>query len=407
MIGVLIAAWLDVRSKPLRTFAAIAGMVAATMAVVIIDAAGILSRDANAEYIATTWGRSATLRIGSADSAFGLNPLEASDAARRLMTTLAEHGITRVSKNNDVGMVLVRAGEATSTRPAWVSSTYPDVNFVQLVAGSFPRDTALGDVLHAVIRLDLAQQLGFSGADAVGATLSYAVASGYIPDLRTTILRPLVIDAVASSLGTTMSANNILVVSDRDQPALAVESGRSWLVHVNPVDVGRVIELTGGITDGVSGGPVFEARRVDQGQELAPVLDQQDVTASAVTVVALVVGGLGILGVGLASVRERSKDFGLRRALGASKNRVFAGVIVQTLLEVLLAAVIAIPLAAVAVGLFARELVLASLPLPSSTGLPLSSAGRGLLAALAVGLLAGLLPALRAARASVVQSLRD
>lgn len=116
---------------------------------------------------------------------------------------------------------------------------------------------------------------------------------------------------------------------------------------------------------------------------------------------------LGILGVGLASVGERGKDFGLRRALGASKRRIFAGVIVQTLLEVLLAAAIAIPLAAVAVELFARRLVLASMPLPSSTGLPLSSAARGLIAALAVGLLAGLLPAVRAVRVSVVQALRD
>lgn len=99
-------------------------------------------------------------------------------------------------------------------------------------------------------------------------------------------------------------------------------------------------------------------------------------------------------------------DFGLRRALGASTRRVFVGVIVQTLLEVLLAAAIAIPLAAIAVELFARQLVLESLPLPSSTGLPLSSALRGIIAALAVGLLAGLLPAFRAARASVVQALR-
>lgn len=99
-------------------------------------------------------------------------------------------------------------------------------------------------------------------------------------------------------------------------------------------------------------------------------------------------------------------EIGLRRALGASTTRVFAEVIVQTLLEVLLAAAIAVPLAAIAVELFARQLVLESLPLPSSTTLPLRSALRGVIAALAVGLIAGLLPAFRAARASVVQALR-
>jgi putative ABC transport system permease protein len=105
-------------------------------------------------------------------------------------------------------------------------------------------------------------------------------------------------------------------------------------------------------------------------------------------------------------VRERSKDFGLRRALGASKAVIFAGVIAQTLLEVLLAAAAGIFLAAILLELYARDLVLERLPLPSSTALPVESALLGLAGALAVGLLAGLIPAVTAARASVVQALR-
>lgn len=155
-----------------------------------------------------------------------------------------------------------------------------------------------------------------------------------------------------------------------------------------------------------TGKPAYTVRRVDQSAELTPVLDQQGATGRAVTLVALTVGGLGILGVGLASVRERGRDFGLRRALGAGKARVFAGVTVQTLVGVLLAAAIAIPLAAIALELFARRLVLATLPLPASTALPVGSAVQGLAGALLVGLVAGLIPAVNAARASGVQALR-
>lgn len=67
---------------------------------------------------------------------------------------------------------------------------------------------------------------------------------------------------------------------------------------------------------------------------------------------------------------------------------------------------IAVRMAALVVEVCARDLVLASLPLPASTGLPLSSVVRWVVAALGVGLLAGLLPAFRAARASVVRALR-
>lgn len=407
MIGILIAAWLDVRSKPLRTFAAIAGMVAAVAAVVLVDAAAVLSRTANAEYIARTYGRTATVSILSPGDGSEMPGGSAVDPAQ-LMELLSVNGITRVSTNVDLGIVLVNGESPVSSRASWVSSAYPEVAIVDLLAGDFPDRTAEAPVLHAVITAEMARRLGYSGAEAVGATFLYAVGfeAGGI-DLRTAPLRPLVIDAVAESLGSTVQDSDLLLVSDIYQPELIERGNPSWLVHVNPADVATLDQLVANAgASGGTGESEFFTTRIDRGAELAPVLDQQQVTAGAVTVVALIVGGLGILGVGLASVRERGMDFGLRRALGASTLRVFAGVIVQTLLEVLLAAAIAIPLSAIAVELFARQLVLASLPLPSSTGLPVSSALRGLIAALVVGLVAGLLPAFRAARASVVQALR-
>ena len=407
MIGTLIGAWLDVRSKPLRTFAAIAGMVAAVMAVVIVDAAAILSHNANDEYIAHTYGRSATLQIGPADSATSLSAADQIQAAQRLMTTLTGNGVTRVSPNVEIGMALVHGQTAVPLYPRWVASTFPTVSFVDLAAGQFPTMTAKSDALHLVITLDVARQLGFAGIDAVGQSVSYAPAEGLVPDLRTTIVHPMVIDAVARSMGTSSDPIRALIVSDLDQSAILGRGQRTWLVHVNPSDSGLVTGLVQSVHVGNSDQPAFQTRRIDQGQNLTPVLNQQRVTARAVTWVALVVGGLGILGVGLATVRERGKDFGLRRALGASKARVFVGVIVQTLIEVLLAAIIAIPLSAIVIDLFTRRLVLASLPLPASTDLPVSSAVRGLIAAIAVGLLAGVLPAARAARTSVVQALRD
>jgi putative ABC transport system permease protein len=403
VIGVLISAWLDVRSKPLRTLAAIAGMVAAVAAVVLVDAAAVLSRSANGEYIARTYGRPATVGIVPESGT-----LSAEDAAAtRLVTALRENGVSRVSVDVSVGVVLVRGDRSARVLSTWVSSSYDEIRVLDLVAGSFPEQTARAGALHAVVTLEAAQRLGFDGADAVGAAVWYAIAGGGgDPDLRTTPLRPLVIDAVARASGDAIT-DGVLLVSDLNQPDLVGPGGLSWLVHVHPADVPLVQQLMDGIgAVDRSGETVVSARRLDQGDQLAPVLGQQQVTARAVTWVALVVGGLGILGVGLASVRERGKDFGLRRALGASKTRVFAGVIVQTLLEVLLAAAIAIPLSAIVIEALARQLVLASLPLPSSTGLPLSSAARGLATALVVGLVAGLLPAFRAARASVVQALR-
>ncbi|MER3438618.1 MAG: hypothetical protein C4346_14100, partial [Chloroflexota bacterium] len=315
------------------------------------------------------------------------------EAQQRLRDLLKSHGITLVGPRIEVGMALVHGSTAVPTYATWVASIYPQVGLVDLQWGMFPRETARSDVLHAVISASLAERLGLPGASAVGSVIGYA----YVPDLRTAILRPIVIDGVAASIGTNDLPSDLVVVSDLPQPVFQSRGGWTLLVHVHPRDARRVVELTQKIRGGNEQVPVFVARRLDQGEELAPLLEQQAVTARAVTVVALVVGGLGILGVGLASVRERGKDFGVRRALGASKQRIFGDVIMQTLLEVLLAATLALPLAALIVTLFARQLVLSELPLPASTALPISSAVRGVILALATGLVAGFLPAIRAA----------
>jgi ABC-type lipoprotein release transport system permease subunit len=401
MIGILIAAWLDVRSKPLRTVAAIAGMVAAIVAVVLVDAAGVLSRDANDEYRARNYGLEVTVAINSAGG-----EITPEDAAR-LHEVLVGNGIAYLSPNVTQGVLLEDGGSLGPATLSWVSSAYPDIRVVDMLYGSWPVDTAQSDVAHVVITEQRARELGFSGPEAVGQVMHYTLRdSSGSGDIRTDPLRPMIIDGVASTTTNAFDSISIMIVSDLPRPELMPEfGGMSWLARVNPIDQGTLQNLVSSVTD-ESGSPLFQSQRIDQSAQLAPVLDQQAVTARVVTLVALTVGGLGILGVGLTSVRERGKDFGLRRALGASKLRIFAGVIVQTLLEVVLAAAIAIFIAAIALELYARDLVLDRLPLPASTALPLSSAALGLAGALLVGLVAGLIPAFSAARASVVQALK-
>ncbi|MER3486615.1 MAG: hypothetical protein C4345_12270, partial [Chloroflexota bacterium] len=174
MMKVVLAAWLDIRSKPLRTLAAMAGVLAAVIAVVVVDAAAELSQDANAEYIARRWGRNATLRIDRSDLGDSLSPQEIAEAQQRLRDLLKSHGITLVSPRIEVGMALVHGSTAVPTYATWVASIYPQVGLVDLQWGMFPRETARSDVLHAVISASLAERLGLPGASAVGSVIGYA-----------------------------------------------------------------------------------------------------------------------------------------------------------------------------------------------------------------------------------------
>ena len=114
--------------------------------------------------------------------------------------------------------------------------------------------------------------------------------------------------------------------------------------------------------------------------------------------VSLLVGAIGVGNVMLISVLERRSEIGLRRALGATRGHIRIQFLTEAMLLALLGGAIGVALGAAATALYAHTQHWATV-IP-----PLGWAG-GLTSALAIGAIAGLLPAIRAARMSPTQAL--
>jgi putative ABC transport system permease protein len=115
--------------------------------------------------------------------------------------------------------------------------------------------------------------------------------------------------------------------------------------------------------------------------------------------VALLVGGVGIANVMVISVLERRSEIGLRRALGATRRHVGVQFLSESLLLAACGGIAGTLLgAAVTVGYAKSEGWTTSLPAVALAG--------GVGVAVAVGAIAGLYPALRAARLSPTEALR-
>lgn len=259
---------------------------------------------------------------------------------------------------------------------------------------------------RAVVTENLLARLGIAPEDAVGRQLDYAAPSGNARNLQRTLTWPLMIDGVASQIGTTKNPIDMVLLHDGTTLPGLPASQPNWLVAARAADVGDLNRIVTSVL-GPDGLPVYKADRTDLGNDIAPLLNQQRLTGQIVAIIVLGVAGLGLLGIGLSGTRERAHEYALRRAIGVDRFRIFLGVIIQTGIEALAAGVISVVIAFAIVQMFSRRLVLVDLPIPTGLSLPVDSAIRGMIAALVVGLLASLLPAIRASQQSVAKALRD
>lgn len=118
----------------------------------------------------------------------------------------------------------------------------------------------------------------------------------------------------------------------------------------------------------------------------------------------LIVGGIGIMNIMLASVTERIREIGVRRAMGATRKHIIAQFIVETTTLSVIGGVLGVLFGLALAGIAA---ILATYFPWIETPIPVAwSMIVGFVAAVVVGLLAGLYPAIRAAWQDPIVALR-
>ena len=124
------------------------------------------------------------------------------------------------------------------------------------------------------------------------------------------------------------------------------------------------------------------------------------VVGLALSSVGLLVGGVGVIAIMMISVTERTREIGVRKALGATKGTILWQFLVEAVTLTAIGASVGLVLG-IAVAVFVRSTWPA---IPAST--PISAVVAALGVAAFTGILFGLLPAMRAARLDPVAALR-
>lgn len=120
---------------------------------------------------------------------------------------------------------------------------------------------------------------------------------------------------------------------------------------------------------------------------------------TAISAVALMIGGIGVMNIMLVSVTERTKEIGIRKAVGATRTSILSQFLIEAVVLTAIGGSIG-----VAIGEILSLVINAYSPLPAY--IPIWAIFVGIIASAGVGIVFGVFPAWKAANLNPIDALR-
>lgn len=139
----------------------------------------------------------------------------------------------------------------------------------------------------------------------------------------------------------------------------------------------------------------------DTAEDITKTIKNAQVSGGIIAVISLIVGGIGIMNIMLASISERVREIGIRKAVGATTIDVFVQILVESIVIALVGGVAGL---AASYGLVYA--IATFTPSDNSPIITTAAMAMAFACSAGVGVLAGLFPAVKASRLHPIQALK-
>jgi putative ABC transport system permease protein len=350
-VDVLEESVIAISTNKIRSGLTVLGIVIGIASVIALTAVGQGSQASITESIQAaganllTVSPGATTGTGMVRGAFGeAKTLKVTDA-----DALAQLPLAKAVARQVTGRYQVVASTGNSNVQVIATTTsYQEVRNVQMATGTFFSDQQVEDaskvaVLGSQVATDLFGDPADGGTDPIGTTIR-------IKSSKFTVI------GVASSkggMGPDTADNAIYVPLATGQKLLAGQAKYLSQVSIEAVDAGSMTQLETDITNlllglhGISDPDSADFRVINQA-DLTSTMTSTSRTLTlllaAIAGISLIVGGIGIMNMMLSTVTERTREIGLRKAIGANRRDVSTQFLVEAVILTFLSGIIGVVL---------------------------------------------------------------
>jgi putative ABC transport system permease protein len=312
---------------------------------------------------------------------------------------------------------ITAAGQNTNTSVSGVTEDYPIVRDWGLDSGDFFTASDINvNAQVAVLGSTTATDL-FGDVDPVGQTIQLRQAFGGggqgASAQRARILNFRVV-GVLGTKGSTFgqirddqilvpltTAEHVLTGRLNQVNQIVIKATSSDTMDQTTSDVNNILLQRHNIADPASA-DFSVTNQNDTLAALSSVTGTFTLLLGAIGGISLLVGGIGIMNIMLVSVNERTREIGIRKAVGARRSDILNQFLIEAVALTGLGGVIGILLGWAITEVVHRIPQAATLPLLITSGTVIIAVG----VSVAIGVVFGLYPAMRAARLHPIQALR-